>query len=136
MRFVFVDTSAWVALKHKGDSLWQQATTVNRALLARGARYVTSNFVLDEAYTLLRMRAGHHIAVELGEDVAKSKLITIVRVSEVLEGEAWQIFKRYSDKEFSFTDCTSFAIMQEHRIYEAFTNDHHFEQFGYQVLLK
>ena len=136
MRFVFVDTSAWVALKHKGDSLWQQATTVNRALLTSGVRYITSNFVLDETYTLLRLRAGHHIAVELGEEIAQSQLVTVIRVSEVLENEAWQIFKRYNDKEFSFTDCTSFAIMRQRTIYEAFTNDHHFEQCGYQVLLK
>lgn len=136
MRLVFVDTSAWVALKHKGDSLWQQATTLNHSLLGSGARYVTSNFVLDETYTLLRLRAGHHLAVELGKTIARSQLITVVRVSEVLETEAWQIFTRYADKEWSFTDCTSFASMRERNVYEAFTNDHHFEQFGYQVLLK
>jgi hypothetical protein len=58
-----------VALKHKGDTFWQTATTLHRALLTAGARYVTSNFVLDEAYTLLLHRAGHHIAVELGEEI-------------------------------------------------------------------
>lgn len=36
MRLVFVDTSAWVALKHKGDALWQQATTTNRLLVTTG----------------------------------------------------------------------------------------------------
>ena len=61
MRLVFVDTSAWVALKHKGDSLWKQATDLNRSLLTSGARYVTSNFVLDETYTLLRLRAGQSL---------------------------------------------------------------------------
>lgn len=135
MEWVFVDTSGWVALKHKGDSLWQAATRLNRSLLTKKSRYVTSNFVLDEAYTLLRLRAGHHIAVELGEEIANSRLITVVHVSPMLEDEAWQIFKRYDDKEFSFTDCTSFAIMRQRNISEAFTNDHHFEQFGYQVLL-
>lgn len=135
MRSVFVDTSAWVALKHKGDNLWVKATQVNRTLLTSGVRYVTSNFVLDEAYTLLRLRAGHHIAVELGEEISRSQVVHIIRVGEPLEGEAWRIFKRYSDKDFSFTDCTSFAIMQQLNITEAFTNDHHFEQFGYQILL-
>jgi predicted nucleic acid-binding protein len=46
------------------------------------------------------------------------------------------LFKRYHDKKFSFTDYTSFAIMRRQNVYEAFTNDHHFEQFGCQVLLK
>jgi len=82
------------------------------------------------------MRAGHHLAVELGEKIAQSRLIMVVRVSETLKTEAWQIFKRYHDKKFSFTDYTSFAIMRQQNVYEAFTNDHHFEQFGCQVLLK
>ncbi len=136
MREVFVDTSTWVALKHKGDSLWQRATELNRSLLITGTHYVTSNFVLDEAYTLLRFRIGHHVAVELGEEIRSSRLVTVIHVSVPLEEEAWHIFKRYADKEFSFTDCTSFAIMQQRKLWEAFTNDHHFEQFGYQILLK
>jgi len=60
MREVFVDTSGWVALKHKGDTFWQAATTLHRALLTAGARYVTSNFVLDESCTLLVHRAGQY----------------------------------------------------------------------------
>jgi predicted nucleic acid-binding protein len=47
----------------------------------------------------------------------------------------WQMFKRYTDKAFSFTDCTSFVVMRHHGIWEAFTNDHNFEQVGYQRLL-
>ena len=48
-----MDTSGWVALKHKGDTFWQTATALHLALLTTGARYVTSNFVLDVTYTLL-----------------------------------------------------------------------------------
>jgi predicted nucleic acid-binding protein len=130
-----MDTSGWVALKHKGDTFWQTATTLHRALLTAGVRYVTSNFVLDESYTLLRHRAGHHVAIELGEEIRASRLITVVRITAAWEEEAWQMFKRYTDKAFSFTDCTSFIVMQHHGIREAFTNDHNFEQVGYQRLL-
>jgi predicted nucleic acid-binding protein len=135
VREVFVDTSGWVALKHKGDTFWQAATTLHRTLLTTGARYITSNFVLDEAYTLLRHRAGHHIAVELGEEIRASRLVTVVRITPDWEEEAWQMFKRYTDKAFSFTDCTSFVVMRHHGMSEAFTNDHNFEQVGYQRLL-
>jgi hypothetical protein len=96
---------------------------------------VTSNFVLDEAYTLLLHRAGYHVAVELGEDIRASRLVTVVRITPEWEDEAWQMFKRYTDKAFSFTDCTSFVVMRHHGIWEAFTNDHNFEQVGYQRLL-
>ena len=135
MREVFVDTNGWVGLKHRGDSFWQAATDLNAALLSGGARYVTSNFVLDESYTLLLLRVGHRVAVELGEEIRASRLVTVVHVSEELEDEAWSLFKRYSDKEFSFTDCTSFVIMEEKGMKEALTADHHFRQAGFRSLL-
>ena len=131
-----MDTQGWVALKHRGDSLWKSATDLSKKLLLGGVRYVTSNFVLDESYTLLMIRAGHHVAVELGEEIRTSRVVTVVHVSEELEEEAWQLFQRHSDKEFSFTDCTSFVVMRRRGIWEAFTNDYHFEQAGYQRLLK
>jgi uncharacterized protein len=134
MREVFMDTSGWVALKHKGDTFWQAATTLHRTLLTAGARDITSNFVLDEAYTLLH-RAGHHVAVELGEEIRASRLVTVVRITPDWEEEAWQMFKRYIDKAFSFTDCTLFVVMRHHGMSEAFTNDHNCEQVGYQRLL-
>jgi predicted nucleic acid-binding protein len=130
-----VDTSGWVALKHKGDTFWQAATALNRSLLTTGARYITSNFVLDEAYTLLLHRAGHHVAVELGEEIRTSRLVTVIPIVPDWEEEAWQTFKRYTDKTFSFTDCTSFVVMRHRGISEAFTNDHNFEQVRYQRLL-
>ena len=133
---VFVGTNGWVALKRRGDFFHRAASDLNRTLLTSGTLYVTSNFVLDECYTLLLRHAGHHIAVEFGEEIRASRLITVVTVSDELEEEAWQLFKRYSDKEYSFTDCTSFVIMRKRGIWESFTHDHHFEQAGYQRLLK
>jgi len=133
---VFVDTSGWVALKDKRDDFWKAAFALNRSLLAAGTNYVTSNFVLDEAYTLLLHRVGHHVAVQLGEDIRASHRVIVANITPAWEEEAWLLFKRYSDKTFSFTDCTSFVVMRELNIYQAFTNDHHFEQIGYQRLLE
>ena len=39
--------------------------------------------MLDEAYTLLLHRAGHHVAVELGEDIRASRLVTVIRITLV-----------------------------------------------------
>jgi predicted nucleic acid-binding protein len=41
-----------------------------------------------------------------------------------------QFFQRYRDKEFSFTDRTSFALMERMRITTAFAFDIHFRQYG------
>lgn len=57
-------------------------------------------------------------------------------ITEEIEEQAWKLFKQYSDKDFSFTDCTSFVVMQQLGLSEVFTNDHHFEQMGFTILLK
>jgi len=36
---------------------------------------------------------------------------------------------KYRDKGFSFTDCTSFAVMERFGITEAFALDEHFDQY-------
>lgn len=136
MKKVFVDTAGWVALKDTSDSLHSNAHVLNKELLAQGVNYITSNFVLDESYTLLLSRTFHTVAIQFGEEIRASHIVAVVHVSEELEDEAWRLFSRYSDKAFSFTDCTSFVIMQQRGVVEAFTNDHHFEQMGYRKLLK
>lgn len=39
--------------------------------------------------------------------------------------------KLFIDKDFSFTDCTSFIVMELLRINEAFSFDKHFDQYGF-----
>ena len=82
------------------------------------------------------MKVGHFAAVDFGEKIRKAQTVHILRVSEDMEKEAWDTFRDYSDKEFSFTDCTSFVVMQRLNLTQAFTNDHHFEQMGFTILLQ
>jgi predicted nucleic acid-binding protein len=54
----------------------------------------------------------------------------IIRVSEKDETRARELIKRISDKEYSYTDATSFAIMERLHIRDVFTLDKHFGQYG------
>ena len=47
----------------------------------------------------------------------------------------WVLFQRYRDKAFSFTDCTTFALMTRLRIAAAFAFDIHFRQYGRLVVV-
>src|SRR5690349_13616074 len=128
MKNIFVDANAWIAITSKRDRLHESAITLNRTLLQAGHRYFTTNFVLDEVYTGILMRVGHSAAVGFGELIRSVQVAHVIHVSEEIEEAAWQFFRQHADKQFSFTDCTSFVVMRQLNLAEAFTNDHHFEQ--------
>lgn len=88
MNRVFVDTNAWIALSSKRDTLHEAAVRMNKTLLRSGCRYVTTNFVLDETYTGLRMRVGHAAVIDFGEKIRTTRTVQIAHVSEEIEKEA------------------------------------------------
>jgi len=136
MKNIFVDSCAWLALNDKKDQFHLKAVEINRELISKGYKYYTTNFVLDETITLVRMCIGHSAAVTFYEMLKSTKLIEIIKINDKIEDYAWEIFKKYSDKDFSFTDCTSFYVMQNYNFNKSFTNDHHFEQIGFEILIK
>jgi hypothetical protein len=95
---------------------------------------VTTNLVVAETITLLRLKAGFDEAVAFGEKVFASKSLQVVMVDEGIEKSAWRIFRKYSDKRLSFADCASFAVMRELRITRAFTFDDRFSQLGFEAV--
>lgn len=58
----------------------------------------------------------------------------MVRVSPEDEQYAEQIPRRYDDKRLSYTDATSFAIMERLSITHAFAFDRNFGQYSPRVL--
>jgi len=135
MKKVFIDTNAFIALYYRRDQFNSLATKIHHELLKEND-YVTSNYVIDETITGLVMKSEHLEAIQFFENLKKSSFIDVIYINEILEHEAFNILKKYSDKNFSFTDCTSFLIMKQFKIKTAFTNDHHFEQMGFEILIK
>ncbi|MQL53976.1 PIN domain-containing protein [Desulfofundulus thermobenzoicus] len=128
MRQIFVDTSFWYAHAFAGDPHHKEAV----AFLSRvPAPLITTNFIFDELVTILRYDFGHRVAVEYGKRLKESKICTLVRLLPTDEEHAWELFCKYSDQNFSFTDCTSFAFMQRLEIKEAAAFDVHFETAGF-----
>lgn len=124
---IFVDTGAWFAFLVSDDTLHSQARTwvkQNREVL------VLSDYVLDETLTLLRMRNQHKHAFTFGDEIFKGELAELIYLNADIIEEAWEVFQRYNDKGWSFTDCTSKVLMERMQITTAFAFDHHFRQFG------
>jgi len=130
----FADTGAWCALYDRSDVHHARASAFLQEIKRQKAQLITSDYVLDESLTLLRFRVGHREAVEFGKWILQSQLVKRINVDEKIWQAAWEIFVKYDDKAFSFTDCTSFAIMQQLGLINAFAFDHNFEQAGFVML--
>ena len=131
---VFVDSGAFIALANEADQCHAAAKNCLQELSALKPQLFTSNFVLDETYTRIRRKAGLQSALAFGERVQSNRELKIVTVDARTEKWAWEVFKKYTDQPFSYTDCTSFALMQIKGISEAFTFDKDFRIFGFRVL--
>ncbi|HHV61663.1 MAG TPA: type II toxin-antitoxin system VapC family toxin [Firmicutes bacterium] len=132
---IFVDTSALVAMADRSDYYHVPAADYLRSLtIAAGGLVITEyvlDYVLDETFTRLRLTIGHSPAAAFGNAIMTSNLYTVVNVDARIFRLAWGWFKKYDDKDFSFTDCTSFVVMKALKLEKAFTFDRHFAQAGF-----
>jgi len=134
MKAVFVDTAGWMALADAADPFHAESLAARDAVLEAGCGLVTTDFVVDETLTLIRLRLGLAAAEAWWAKVDRSPRLRWERVDSDRFESARALFFRYRDKDFSFTDCTSFAIMRELRLTSVITTDRHFRQMGFQVL--
>lgn len=128
---MFVDTGAWYAIVDKSDPKHNIAKVF---FLVNKLPFLTTNFIFDETITLIRVRLGWNVAKDFGLKLKNSISTTLLSVKNEDEERAWEIFLKYKDKNFSYTDCTSFAIMERLKIDTAFSFDKHFTSIKFNLL--
>jgi uncharacterized protein len=136
MRSVFVDTSAFVALRNRSEAEHDSARETLAELIAAGAALFTSNYVFAETYTALMVRVGRSEAIEWGRRFRAGGAIDLVHIDRTIEDRAWEILERHDDKRWSYVDATSFALLERDGESDAFALDAHFAQRGLQVVPK
>ena len=136
MKRIFGDTSAFFALVDKTERYHEKAIEMSNKIAKEKLEIVISDHILSETITLVRGKIGFRESLLIGKKLLDSKITTLVIINEKILNNAWDIFLKYSDKDFSFIDCISFAVMEQEGIDTAFTFDHHFEQIGFKILKK
>ena len=134
MKALFVDTAGWMACADGADPAHVQSYAARDAALEAGQTLVTTDFVVDETLTLIRLRLGLDAAEAWWQQVDGSPRLRWERIDSARFERARHLFFQYRDKDFSFTDCTSFVVMREIRLTHAITTDGHFRQMGFQPL--
>ena len=137
---LFVDTWGWLALEDATDSAHAQVRLLREQYGRRGGLWVTTDYVLDETITRLFARRPFEEAAKFCDGIFKARkagLLTVERISEERFRKAYRLRLRFKDKpRISFTDLTSFAVMQDLNIAYVLTQDAHFlqAQLGFLTL--
>ena len=134
MRRLFVDTAGWMAIADRSDPIHRDACAARDTWLEQGGRLLTTDYIVDETLTLLRMRLGIDAAERWWQMVSNSSRLKTEWINPQRAERARQWFFKWQDQAFSFTDCTSFVVMQELAVNDALTSDHHFRIAGFQIL--
>ena len=124
----FVDTSFWIALLSDEDRHYGAAQALLRD--APGP-LLTSNHVVGETWTWIRRRFEHERAVACVRAIHAIPTLTVVHVDPEEEQDAWRWLRRRDEREYSFVDATSFAIMRRRRMREALAFDGDFSAAGF-----
>lgn len=138
MNKVFADTSGWVNFLVPNQPFHDRAVSLMDIWSKSDLHLLTTNYILTEIVALIgsRMRVSRRDMVEFINDLKKSSWIEIVHITPEIDLKAWHLLTERLDKEWSYVDCASFVVMQEHNLQEAYTHDHHLEQAGFTCLLK
>jgi len=124
---IFVDTGAWYAMATPSDRDHERA----KAFIAANTEpLVTSDYIVDELLTLFIVRGQKSKGFEWRRDVLEAGGTKLTRVSEEDFANALRIYEQFADKQWSFTDCTSYVLMQRLALHKAFAFDDLFRQFG------
>ena len=134
MKGVFVDTAGWMACADEGDPVHKPACGARDTALEQGNLLVTTDYIIDETLTLIRKRLGLAAVKTWWEQLEGSSRLRWEWIGTARSEKARKLFFRYRDKNYSFTDCTSFVVMQELKLKQALTTDHHFQQMSFDIL--
>ena len=128
---IFVDTGAWFALQVLDDAFHTKAREIFASVVKSAPRFLTSNHVVGETYTLLRTSKGYKEARRFLDIIRQSPKVFIYFAAQHTEKEAFDLLGRFQDHPFSFVDAVSFAIMKREHIDLAFAFDSHFTIAGF-----
>lgn len=126
---VFVDTSAWYALRVANDQQHAAARRILDRLSRQQASLHTSDWCFVETLALVARRIGRQESIATGDWILTSGAVHVHAVAESLP-PAWESY-RTKDGNVSLVDCGSFAVMERLAIKRVFAFDEDFAVAGF-----
>ncbi len=133
MTEIFADTFYFVALLSPSDDAHRRARA---ATLKQGELLVTTAWVLTELANTLCKREVPSGFLETLHALLIDPTAVVIGPEQHWFDAGIGLYANRPDKDWSLTDCISFVVMRDRQITDALTGDHHFEQAGFNALLK
>jgi predicted nucleic acid-binding protein len=133
MTSIFADTSYYIAFFGPRDRHHDKAVELGHTLKRS---VIVTEFVLLELGGAMVSSDDRRLFTGFLRYLQSEPDTLIVPASRELFQRGFELFAARRDKHWSLTDCTSFVVMKEYDLSDALTTDHHFEQAGFNVLLK
>ena len=130
---IFADTFYYLALLSQDDAAHELAVEVSRKLRCP---IITTAWIMTEVADGLAKTSRRTLFGELLRQLRNDPHVVVIEMSRELFDRGVELYSNRADKEWSLTDCISFVVMDDRRLTEALTADHHFEQAGFRILLK
>jgi uncharacterized protein len=128
----FADSSFILALLNPKDQ-WHSAAEAAAAELDEPV--TTTQWVLVELGGALSVGVNRVLFLNFVDRLSKEPQWEVIEASSAWYNRGLELFRVRPDKGWSLTDCLSFVVMRERGITDALTNDHHFAQAGFRVLM-
>lgn len=131
---LFIDTWGWIVLGNKREPRHAEITKFySSRKKQRGISY-TTDYVLDETFTLLFRRLSFKEAkdsLDIIDLAINEGYLRLERITAERFEKAKGLRIKFRDKpRMSFTDLTSMVVMAERGITDILTGDDHFTQVG------
>jgi predicted nucleic acid-binding protein len=133
MNCVFADSFYFFALLNPKDTAHRRALEFSQQ---NQGPIVTTAWVLTELADGLAASANRRAFSRVVDRIRANSDNEIVPPTEELLNRGIALYDARPDKQWSLTDCISFVVMQERKLSRALTGDHHFEQAGFEALLR
>lgn len=131
---IFLDTSFVVAYINTRDENHKAAQSLI-GQLDQAQEIVTTDFVIGEIGNSLARgdKAKSHAFLE---SLLEWEKVTVVYGTAELVKRGLELYGSHRDKDWGLIDCFSMIVMRDRNLTTVFTADHHFEQAGFEIVLK
>lgn len=136
MRKVFADTGYWLAISLRNDS-WNKVAEYAMKKIGE-VQLITTDEVLTEYLTSISKcnPAFRLAAVKTVQSILDNPNIIVIPQSRQSFKDGLIRYAARADKQYSLQDCISMNVMETDSITDVLTNDHHFEQEGFTILMR